>query len=602
VNRPLSKMAVSAGVVLASAALLAGIAGPASAAGASRVGHHRHDSKAWSFGVMADTQWIGADDGKNPNSVAVDIIRQLNAQFIQKRVKFVVQAGDLVDSQSTASLDTTAAFRQELYNAGIGFYPLRGNHEASAASATEFLRVFPQTQTALMNSTPADALAVTNPDAATQPAPTASGSPFQVGTISASPAAPAGFGGLCYAVDYKNARIVLLDQFTPTTGASHSTLDSAQVDWMNAQLAGRPAGTHAFVFGHKGIITENHVDTLFGANPTVTPSLQNAFITGLQAGGVRYYMGGHDHIHNRAIVKSVDGASGVEDITLASDSSKFYIPFGSAGYVKRAVDSTTKAVTANGTLAAADPTQTNDNIYDVQVAGGSARETEVAQELNTIGYYVYTVRGPKVRVDYYSAAVNPTLSSGEYLLSTTPAMTFTKRESYGYSLNGKEFQVPEGQSYASVSDSFAGTTARILGGVNGSKATDAAGRTLTKTVDTGWNREADRCDLSSNVLTLWGMEDIGSKTTDTYALSMSYDLGHRDGPGILVARDGKDGWVNAVEQNASGHARFVEGPWKASYALGTYGIDPHARTAWAVVDHDGTFAVAHHVHRHVSSR
>ncbi|MEI6727874.1 MAG: metallophosphoesterase, partial [Actinomycetes bacterium] len=238
---PLSRITISAGAVLAGVAMFAALAVPASAAGAKGKAC-RHDAQSWSFGVMADTQWIGADDGKNPNSVAVDIIRQLNAQFIKQHVKFVVQAGDLVDSQSTASLDTTAAFRQELYNAGIGFYPLRGNHEASAAAATEFLRVFPQTQTATMGSTPADALAVLNPDAATQPVPAASGAPFQAGTISTSPAAPAGFGGLCYAVDYKNARIVLLDQFTPTTGASHSTLDSAQVDWMNAQLSGRPAG------------------------------------------------------------------------------------------------------------------------------------------------------------------------------------------------------------------------------------------------------------------------------------------------------------------------------------------------------------------------
>ncbi|HEY5169038.1 MAG TPA: hypothetical protein VIK03_06560 [Thermoleophilia bacterium] len=73
-NRPLSKIAVSAGVVLAGAALLAGVAGPA-AAGAKAKAHHRHaEPKSWSFGVMADTQWTNppGDDGKNPNTVAVD--------------------------------------------------------------------------------------------------------------------------------------------------------------------------------------------------------------------------------------------------------------------------------------------------------------------------------------------------------------------------------------------------------------------------------------------------------------------------------------------------------------------------------------------------
>jgi hypothetical protein len=422
-----------------------------------------------------------------------------------------------------------------------------------------------------------------------------------VGKISALPAPPTGFAGLDYAFDYGNARFVLLDQFTPKTGASHANLDAAQVDWMNQQLAGRPAGTHAFVFGHKGIITENHVDTLFGSSPASTPSLQNAFIQDLQANGVRYYMGGHDHMHNRAIVKTVDGASQVEDITLASDSSKFYIPYGSAGYDKRSVDPITKAVTTSGTLATSDPTQTNDNIYDVQVAGGTARETEIAQDLDKIGYYVYTVRGPKVRVDYYAATVNPTLSDGEYLLSTTPALTFAKRESYGYSLNGKEFQVPQGKPYTSVVDSFEGTDAAIIAGTNTSKATDAAGRALTKTVDTSWTKDGRCDDVSSSILTLSGLADLGAANTDTYVLSMSYGAGKGRGeygsPGTLVARDERGRWVNAVAGDGGGKAKFVLGPYKSGYGLGTWGVDVRSRTAWAVVNHEGDFAVSKHLDR-----
>ena len=183
----------------------------------------------------------------------------------------------------------------------------------------------------------------------------------------------------------------------------------------------------------------------------------------------------------------------------------------------------TKAVTTTATLASADPLQTNDYIYDALVAGGSTRETPVAQELNTIGYYVFTVRGPKVTVAYYSAVVNPTLTDGEYLLSAAPTMTFTKQESFGYSLNGKEFQVPEGKPYTNVVDSFQGTTARILGGVNGSTATDSSGRAFTKTVDTGWTAAA-RDDLTSDIVKLWGLADLGTGRTDAIALSVSYNV------------------------------------------------------------------------------
>ncbi len=117
-------------------------------------------AQQWKFGVMSDTQWIGTDDGRNPGTCAVDIVRDLNQQFINNNVKFVIQVGDLVDQtgstvQSVAnSEDVRAAFAQELFNAGIGFYPLPGNHDSQPLAGQEFVRIYPQTQTGMMNSTP----------------------------------------------------------------------------------------------------------------------------------------------------------------------------------------------------------------------------------------------------------------------------------------------------------------------------------------------------------------------------------------------------------------------------------------------------------------
>jgi hypothetical protein len=51
-------------------------------------------------------------------------------------------------------------------------------------------------------------------------------------------------------------------------------------------------------------------------------------------------------------------------------------------------------------------------------------------------------------------------------------------------------------------------------------------------------------------------------------------------------------WVNAVDRNiGSSTKKFIVGPWKAEYGLGTYGIDPKTNTAWAVIDYNGDFAV-----------
>jgi hypothetical protein len=79
---------------------------------------------------MSDTQWTTADPaGQNPTTVAVSIIDQLNPQFIAAGVKFVIQVGDLADTGNDADETVRAQAAQPLYDAGIGFFPMRGNHE-----------------------------------------------------------------------------------------------------------------------------------------------------------------------------------------------------------------------------------------------------------------------------------------------------------------------------------------------------------------------------------------------------------------------------------------------------------------------------------------
>jgi hypothetical protein len=528
-------------------------------------------AESWKFGVMSDTQWIGNDDGKNPNSVAVGIVNQINQQFIKSGVKFVVQVGDLTSNGSNVALDIRATFAQALYNAGIGFFPLRGNHDASQAAAIEFQRIFPQTRSGSNNSTPSDAL-VTTAYYGTPPANT--GVPFTIGASFSSPATATtttGLIGLSYSFLYNNARFVMLDQFTRTdgTGSGSASVNNNNVaeqqDWINRMLAEKPAGGHAFVFGHKNLIGENHSDNLLGSNPAQNAPARNTFIGSLYNNGVRYYISGHDHIHQRSIITSPDGTSSVMEIIGASDSSKFYTP----------------AVPSHDSS-----------------SNNPTRETPITQELNHIGYYIFTIDGPRVTVDYYSAEVNPTLESGEYTISSTPTLKFSKRETFGYSLNGKEFLVPEGESYTVVQQSFESTTARILAGVNRSTAKDGSGRALTKAVDTGWTSAIGTDALASNIVTLWGMaSSLGSGETDVYTLSMTYDdkrvrsLRLGNGSFGLATRDADGKWVNAVDKNHGGSKKFVAGPWNPSYGLGAYGVDPGTHTAWAVINYDGDFAI-----------
>lgn len=526
----------------------------------------------WKFGVMADTQWSNKNDAGNPATCAVNIIQALNQQFIAQGVKFVVQVGDLCNDEtwtvtsaagysdpfgntagkSVRTMQYRAWAAQSLYDAGIGFFPLRGNHEGSSTAANDFVSLFPQTQG--------------NGDRM-----------FGVGNI--IPSSISGLRGLSYAFDFGNVRIVMLDQFTRKdgTGTDNNAGMLDQVAWVDNVLASRSSDMHTFVMGHKNLVGGNHTDCLFGANPGANPTQRDAFISSLDRNKVGFYMGGHDHMHLRSIISTADKSAKTEQIIGSSNSYKFYIP------------------------------QTGSSINDVKY-DSPTRETVIAQELFTIGYYIFTVDGPCVTVDFYSSSHGA--DYGDVDLVTSPAgFTFYRRERFGYSLNGKQFTVAIGGSYSGVQDSYQGTTARILSGSNGDTAAkEYDGRSEVKTVKTGWRDMP--AGAASAMLKLWGLDnnldlwDAGltgmlpnsdnDYVTDTYALSLSYDPAlvpvSKLGTGFcLAAKDAAGHWVNAVDLNEGGNKKLVIGAYKPGYGLGTYGVDPMTHTVWAVLNRDGDF-------------
>lgn len=516
--------------------------------------------KPWKFGVMADTQWKANVDGENPGTCAVGIINVLNQQFISHGVEFVIQVGDLIDVETDAlngnsarrNLPVRAEAAQPLYDAGIGFFPLRGNHEASRTAALEFQTLFPQTRGT--GSAVGNAVEFS--------------SPFEK------------LDGLSYSFDWSNVRFVMLDQFTRTdnTGSTNNNIVD-QVEWVDGRVSGRDAGSHSFVLSHKNLMGQNHTDVLFGSNPASNPTAQAAFVNSLAASRVGYQIGGHDHMHNRSTVTSPDGSSYVNQLICSSNSYKFYVP----------------------------TRPSRDETYN-----SPRRERNEAQELFTVGYYIFTVAGPRVTVEYFASTHG--LDYDDYDLVATPKdMIFYKRETFGYSLNGKEFFVGQGDPYSSVQDDFGGTSARILDGVNASTATDRSLRPLVKNVNTGWSvpQHHDK-GAASQVLSLWNMADnlslwdpalVGllpdedlTDRSDAYVLELSYfeDRAESLGNGRfgIAAMDENGEWVNAVDLNyGDSSKRFVKGPWGPGYGLGTYGVDPRTKTAWAVVDYQGDFMV-----------
>ncbi len=377
--------------------------------------------------------------------------------------------------------------------------------------------------------------------------------PGTPGNGGSSPSLP-GAAGLTYSFVHRGVKFLLLDQFTLADGSPNGkayTMADYQ-PWIDRELSAKDH-RHAFVLAHKDLLGRKHKDNLFGAGNDDNPDVQNVFFASLSRNGVRYYLCGHDHMHYRSLVTSPDGRSTVQQIIGASDSYKFYTP-------KKPF---------------------------------SPRDRPLVQELYKIGYYVYTVDGPRLTGRYY--ATPP--------FGDAPAdPRWELRETFGYSLNGREFLVQDGDSYARIADSVAagdgyvGTTMRILSGTNHTLETPRSGR-LAKLVTTGWSPKAS-ANLASDVLTLWGMAGrLGSDETDTFVLSMSYhhpgladDLSKSGRVGILTP-DAGGKWRLAVDANHGGKKTFVTGPWDQSYGLGAYGIDPTANTAWAVLNHACDFAV-----------
>ena len=297
---------------------------------------------------------------------------------------------------------------------------------------------------------------------------------------------------------------------------------------------------------------------------------EDAFIRSLAEGRVHYFITGHDHHHADSIVAApLSSGYSVRQVITQSDSSKFYTP--------------------------APPF--------------SANETPVSEELWTVGYYICTVDGPRLTMDYYSVDItnqDGTNAAGwnaaRGVLTRTPSLTghWKLLSTIGYSLNGREFQVRQGGSYAAVQDAIAGgsaggeeylgSSAKILAGVNGSARTTHDGRPLTKAINTGW--APTQSGLASDVLKLWGMQDLGADRTDDYILSVSYDVSRlpddraATGRYGLLSRDISGHWVAATGLNVGGEAAFhLRAYDPIADRLGDWGINRADHTAWAVINH-----------------
>ena len=222
---------------------------------------------AWTFIVAGDSR--GSDNGVNTT-----ILAEIAAEVVSQDPEFIIFPGDLVNGYiSEAALEsqllTWRSTMQPVYMAGIGVYPVRGNHELGGDGYST---------------------------------PTAWNNVF-AGAYSLPQDGPAGEQNLTWSVThgtgYGRAIVLGLDQYYPDID---HTVPQA---WVDSRLAATDA-LHVFAMGHEPAFSSDHNDCMDDA-----PTARNTFLDSLIDAGARSYFAGHDHFYNH--LRADDGDANLDN-------------------------------------------------------------------------------------------------------------------------------------------------------------------------------------------------------------------------------------------------------------------------------------------------
>ena len=244
---------------------------------------------AQSSGLLTEKPWkfiVTCDSRGSTNGIQQTVLSELVTEILSRGVDFVLFPGDLVSGYRSigpagfeAELRAWIDMMNPVYNAGIGVYVSRGNHEIMDVwgyyirpdidpednHATRWLNVFGS------DLYPEQML----PDNG-----------------------PASEKYMTYAVTHKNAFIVSLDQYA---GINHDTVHTVNQQWLDAQLAANTK-PHIFIAGHEAAFRALHADCLDNM-----PAERDAFWASIRNAGGRTYFAGHDHFYNHALLDDGDG-------------------------------------------------------------------------------------------------------------------------------------------------------------------------------------------------------------------------------------------------------------------------------------------------------
>ena len=234
--------------------------------------------KSWKFIVTCDSRG-------STNGIQQTALSELVTEILSQGVDFVLFPGDLVTGYASigpagfeAQLRAWVEIMDPVYNAGIGVYVSRGNHEVMDVwgyyirpdidpednHATRWLNVFGS------DLYPEQKLPGNGPVSEKY---------------------------MTYAVTHKNAFIVSLDQYA---GIMHDTVHMVNQEWLDAQLATN-IKPHIFITSHETAFRALHTDCLDNR-----PAQRDAFWASIRNAGGRTYLTGHDHFYDHALIDDGD--------------------------------------------------------------------------------------------------------------------------------------------------------------------------------------------------------------------------------------------------------------------------------------------------------
>jgi hypothetical protein len=220
------------------------------------------------------------------------------------------------------------------------------------------------------------------------------------------------------------------------------------------------------------------------------------------------------------------------------------------------------------------------NLNNLIPGGSGVNNIQIVSDTRQFGRHIN---------DWGQIAANGSVTGqGSRALRLDPASPLTSTSGGGAARNTKFVAgMAYSQFTATINPNNLGTAVDLLGGTVGSGGPETYG--LNRDVDIAFSPPNPLLPVSDAV-TLTGTEG------DTFTLQLSYDESAANSllGGEANARLGwlnGANWVLAVDGNSGGTPNFVAGPWNASYALGSHGVDVATNTVWAVINHNSDFAV-----------